>query len=363
MTGSDGNGSGIPDGLLLGGLFGNRPGEASDDLWQTAWRSGHLLALARHEKGALANILRFYRALRPAGRAYRWSMSVASRGLLYRLLPSRLLPANGFVRQFETATGRRITGMLFGNPVQRHRRVIAYAEADGQPAWLLKVGFTPEAVVAIRREQAILMEANGKVPQVPRIVYQQDDAGIAAVGTAELAGEPMRGPDRHLAAAVELLRSWTRFGESRAFADFTVWPGLAGALRGQPTVWLERLGRLRLVPVFSHGDFAAWNLLIDPAGKPIVAVDWEWATISGVPGWDLVHLFCQHAAMVMKADDAGMVRYALEWLGQPIAKDYLAACGWPGAELALATYAGGLNPIFRGPRGEPLERLLATPWP
>lgn len=363
MTGSEASATGIPDDLLLGGLFGNQSVGGSSESWQTAWRSGHLLALARRQKGGLANILRFYRALRPAGRAYRSFMSQASRGPMWRILPSRSFPTEGFVRRFENDTGHRVTGMLFGNPVQRHRRVILHAEAPGEPVWLLKVGFSPEAVAAIRREQAILGEVDGKLPNVPPIAYHLDEAGIAAVGTTELAGKPMREPERHLDAAVELLSSWTRFGETRPLADFAAWPDLADALRGQPAAWLERLGRLPLTPAFSHGDFAAWNLLVAPGDGRVVAVDWEWAECSGVPGWDLVHLFCQQAAMVMKADGDGMVRHVIHSLRRPIAADYLRACGWPSAELALATYTSRLNPIFDGPRGQSLERLLATPWP
>ncbi|BCL60056.1 hypothetical protein DGMP_07490 [Desulfomarina profundi] len=42
--------------------------------------------------------------------------------------------------------------------------------------------------------------------------------------------------------------------------------------------------------VLVHGDFAPWNLKIQP-GKVIAAIDWEEGNFSGLPLWDLCHFF------------------------------------------------------------------------
>lgn len=360
MTGPETIDVGISDELLLGGLFGDAPQSGTGELWQTAWRSGHLLALARREPTNMAEILRFYRALRLAGRAYQGWMSLASRSPFWGLLPARSYPARGFIQKFESTTGRRVTAVLFGNPIQSHRRVILRAERHGEQVWFVKVGFSPDAVAAIRRELSILTEANGSIPDVPNIAFQLDEAGTAALGTVELPGIPLRGPENHLTAAVNLLQTWTRFDEARPLASFSVWPKIAAAFSAADPALIQRLGELVLPPAFSHGDFAAWNLIVDPVTGSLAAVDWEWADRDGVPGWDLIHLYCQQAAMVMRANDAGIASYTLRLMNQPAAAAYLKACGWPSPETAFATYASCLNPIFRGPSPAVLPHLVST---
>jgi hygromycin-B 4-O-kinase len=56
-----------------------------------------------------------------------------------------------------------------------------------------------------------------------------------------------------------------------------------GALRRS----LEDLGTLRESPALNHGDLRLKNVLADEAGRITAVVDWELATSSFVPYWDL----------------------------------------------------------------------------
>jgi aminoglycoside phosphotransferase (APT) family kinase protein len=60
--------------------------------------------------------------------------------------------------------------------------------------------------------------------------------------------------------------------------DTTLWSRTRAALKG--------LRPLPLVP--EHRDFAPWNVRIDPTGG-LGVLDWESATLSGLPGGDLIY--------------------------------------------------------------------------
>jgi hypothetical protein len=349
---------------LLDGLFGPRGGDASRASWQVAHRSGHILALARADQGGLATALRWYRALRPAGRAFRRLLTVASCSPAWRMLPVMELPAgpDGFLARFEKETGRKVTAMLFGNPVQEHRRVILRAERPGERPWVVKVGFSAEAIEAIEREHGVLTAAGGRVPGVPQVAYGFRAEGVAAMATLELSGEPLWNPDQHVGRAVSLLRGLTSFGERRPLGDSPQWERIVAGWPAIAAASLERLRRVTLAKAFTHGDFAAWNLLVGPGSAGLQAVDWEWADPDGVAGWDLVHFFCQDREMVRRYEDEKAVLSTLACLREPEAAAYLAECGWPTPELALATYACALNPIFRGPAGRTLESICKGAW-
>jgi hypothetical protein len=352
------------DAALLEGLFGPAGGGGPRSSWQLARKSRYLLVLAREQPGGLAAALRWYRALRPAGRAYRALLTMVSRSPAWRFLPSVDLVAGegGFVSRFEAETGRRVTAMLFGNPVQRHRRVVLRAVKDGEAAWVVKVGFSLEAIEAIEREREILLEVGRRIPGMYGIVDVRSNGRFSSIATRELAGDPLWDPVASTGEAVALLRGWTRFEERRELSSFKSWQRIVGGWAGSSQGLRERVGSVSLATAFSHGDFAAWNLLIDPSCGVLSAVDWEWADPEGVPGWDIVHFFCQDQAMVHRLGGARLVAATLEALHREPVRAFLRDCGWPTPELAFATYASALNPIFSGPKGESLEALCSAVW-
>lgn len=352
------------DQMLLEGLFGAPGTGGGERVWQYARKSGHLLVLAGSERGGLAAALRWYRALRPAGRAYRSLLTSISLSPAWSLLPAARIVSgpDGFVARFEAATGRRVTAMLFGNPVQRHRRVVLRAVKEGEDPWVVKVGFSPEAVEAIEREKRILAEASGYIPGM--YGFEETDVGAkgAMIVTRELPGDPLWDPMAKTEQAVALLREWTRFGERRELSSFKAWSRITGGWAGSSKGLRERIGGVSLATAFSHGDFAAWNLLVDPVRGTLSAVDWELADPDGVPGWDIVHFFCQDQAMIHRQEGARLVSATLESLRKEPVASFLRECGWPTPELAFATYASALNPIFSGPKGEVLEALCSGFW-
>lgn len=343
----------VGDEVLLRGLFGAGQAGPSGESWQVARRKGHLLVLARHGRSGLARGLQLYRALRPAGRLYRATLSGISESPAWRLLPSETFAAtaDGLVARLESHG--RVEAMLFGNPVQEHRRVILQMTAPEGRRWVAKAGFTPAACVAVEREAAVLEAHGGQMAGVPRPVEVLRGDGDIALVMDEVAGIPLESLEEALAGAIELLGQWFQEGEPRALEDFEA----SGRLRaGWPGGFPERLAGLPLLPAFAHGDFALWNLLGSADGR-VAAVDWEWAAADQLPGLDLVHLIVQERAMGLRRSGSDLVDGSLELLRRPSVAGFLGRCGWPGPELALACYASLLNPIFTGPKGPDLERL------
>ncbi len=316
-----------------------------------ARRQGHLLVLARRERGGLARGLELYRALRPMGRAYRAVLASLSKSPAWSLLPSRVFAASpeGLVSRLEAAG--RVDAILFGNPVQEHRRVILLMTTAGGRRRVIKAGFTPAAIAAVEREAVVLEQHGGRIEGLPRPVEVLRRDGETALVMEETPGVPVGSLEEGLEGAIELLGGWFQGGESRPLGSFDVFPQLLGSWPGAAS-----FEELSLQPAFAHGDFALWNLLKAADGR-VAAVDWEWAAVEQLPGLDLVHLVLQEQAMRQRKSGDALVDGTLEVLRRPIVASFLERCGWPRPELPLACYACLLNPIFTGPKGPDLERL------
>jgi hypothetical protein len=341
--------------VLLNGLFGN----GSGGIWQEARRAGQVLVLARARRGCLADMLRFYRALRPAGRLYRAGMSWISRGGGWKCLPSRELGTGGLVAMVEQELHAEVLGVVFGNPTQRHRRAILRLKLGDGRRWVMKAGFSPESIDAVNRELAVLTRWGGNIPGVPepQLVMQRDQ--LAAFAVPEVAGYPLASPlgkqDR-----MALLRGWTRQHDRRPLREWARWGELVARWPAGSEGALERLGRTDVARAFCHGDFAAWNLLVDSATGTVRAVDWEWAEADGIAGLDLVHGLLQWEAMVRRKRGTCLVDATLEAMAEPAAAQFLGECGWPDAASALAVLTATLNPIFTGPGDAEFAQLVRS---
>ena len=346
------------DAELLNGLFGDECGSRGGE-WQFLFRAGHLLLLAPAERAALARALKWYRALRFPARLYKRILISASSSCCWEMLPTtRICSRNGFIAAFERETGRKITSVLFGNPNQKHRRAILRAVGPGGADWVVKVGFNEEARIAIDREAKALADARLVSRSVPELLKEKEIGAGRAIVIQELSGDPMVAPLAAVPEVISLLRSWTRFSVREPISALTCWDRLGAGWKGPQEKLGEVVSPILLSPALCHGDFAAWNLLLSGDGK-VSAIDWEWSDRSGIPGWDLVHLFCQHFTMTKRCSADEVVQETLKALNQDLPKAFLLECGWPNVAAAFATYSCSLNPIFTGPQGSALARLCS----
>lgn len=230
--------------------------------------------VVRHVGRGVANV-----AVSAPGGAVPYPLSAAQRALG---LP---LPT-GWVLQF----GR-------GDDLQR---VVALAFAAGPaPTWVLKFSRVPGAPARGEFEQRVLAELEARAPAVAaratRVLGRLEIGGSDATVEPAAAGANMSGylrtapaRGRHVLAdqvicwAIELTSATVsrapshRAGRRPLLEELVgVEPGLLARLDGAATV-------------LAHNDLGTWNILTD--GRSFTIVDWESASIAGMPLWDVAYL-------------------------------------------------------------------------
>lgn len=197
--------------------------------------------------------------------------------------------------------------------------VVLLAPPGRGPATVL-VKVTRDAVhnERLRNEGRALRElAAIGVPgdRVPRVLFDGLHAGRALLGQVMLPGTPFRSrmsgrpddpvldaalgwftelgertvhrhPTAHVTDALELLLDQWRVAVQPDHRHLAVLRSEIAALRDLSP---------HLPSVLQHGDPGPWNLLVDARGGCVV-LDWESAELSGMPLWDLLHLFRSSAA-------------------------------------------------------------------
>ncbi|MGN6815008.1 MAG: glycosyltransferase [Solirubrobacterales bacterium] len=114
---------------------------------------------------------------------------------------------------------------------------------------------------------------------------------------------PARGPDRRRLVEEALAEFERQFG-----------PVVAPPLVADARALLDGLGDLP--PACEHRDCSPWNVLITPAGDPVL-LDWESAEPDGLPGMDLVYFLANCAFVLDGAIESGRTRESYARLLDP----------------------------------------------
>lgn len=341
-----------PDEKLVAGCFGEAESGGTDEEWVVISKSGFALILARHERHALA-FENGYRALRWGGRFVRKFLKLTSRSSFWTFLPKRKINRSPdcLLSRLEAHFQGKAKAILFGNPVQVHRRAMIQLLQDDGHVIMIKSGFTPEAIKSIRREAGFL-QLTGIDPNLrPRVLGTQFNEKEAWLALEWLAGSETMSSKAIERAAVRFLRRLRVPREHVVLEDLEDWDS------GEHRFPLPaQLRKRNLVKTATHGDFALWNLL--RRGLHLAAVDWEWSRESGIAGLDLVHLHYQDAAMVKGLDDFRLTKHVLKRLNRDVSRVFLLDCGWHKVEEVLVVYLATLNPIFKGVSQSAYQELV-----
>lgn len=274
----------------------------------------------------LAELRRRFRALRSG----RWRGTVC-------LLARRAVGADDQHRQPEAwlragwagwdlggdAPPRLSVLLLTGGPRTVSKVVLlAFAEPDPVPRVAVKAPRVERAAASLRREAAVLdhLTRRGVPAGVPRLLFHREPDGVPLVGETAIEGRPLQGllsranhrdwalrvtdwlASLPAGGAMPLREHWRETVVDPALERFESQFGAIAdpELRRISASIVHSIDGLPVIP--EQRDFGPWNLLETPAGE-LAVLDWESATVEGLPALDLLYYLTYASFAVDGAHD------------------------------------------------------------
>ena len=317
------------------------------------YRGGRvLLALPAGRREALVT-LGLYQPQKNFAKSLALALGCLVRLGLHKLFLRRLQVPALTVSDFDPIQGfeRGSLGILLGNPEHPVRRAIVSLRVKGHDE-VAKMAFGLDGRKLVSLESSVIENLPEKVPGLPILTGTRFSNEVSLMKM--LYFKPLEGQSSSFESHVFLLRSWLGNGEAMPLSGFPEWEQITNIVSQVTSMELleggkDRLEKIVLVPSVRHGDFAPWNLRLDSEGK-LVALDWEWGTGFGVPGFDLVHYLCQEGRLIRGFKAQRLIRYVEATLKSSLAGAYLQLAGWRGLEreLFISTMAFYQSRCFPG---------------
>jgi glycosyltransferase involved in cell wall biosynthesis len=228
---------------------------------------------------------------------------------------------------------------------------LAFEPGAPKPSKAVKFARVPEAEPGLEREATVLRRLRGERPDlsgVPRLAGEGSRAGRLAVVQEAVAGHSLLDTlcadnfEEVAMRVTRLLIELARSGESEPNPDWRQ------RLVTEPLEWFEQhfdpapeaqavlAGLGDLPAACEQRDCSPWNVLIGPAGEPVL-LDWESAEPEGLPGPDLVYFLANCAFVLDRALESGTTRESYARLLDPAAPNGRVAA------RAIAEYRGALG--------------------
>jgi glycosyltransferase involved in cell wall biosynthesis len=199
---------------------------------------------------------------------------------------------------------------------------LAFEPGVTQPAEAVKFARVPEAESGLEREAAVLRglaEESAGLAGVPKMLGEGSRGGRLAVVQGAVAGESLLDALRPENFEEVAMRVTGVLIELARAGDRGPTPDRRRRLVGEPVEWFEDhfgsapgaaelLDGLGDLPAAcEHRDCSPWNVLLTPAGDPVL-LDWESAEPEGLPGLDLVYFLANCAFVLDGALESGRTR-------------------------------------------------------
>jgi len=195
--------------------------------------------------------------------------------------------------------------MHIGNASRTRKVTIVWIAPDRGVQAVAKVPLMPAAFQAILNEAAVLQQLAG-ADYLPAGLFQDPQRGIAA--QTWLHGQPvsrvLTPAHMDLLARLAVPDAAIRVSDQRVPIAAELERADLPFDRDVLSRALELLDYDQPLPAFlEHRDFAPWNLKLIP-GNRIGAIDWEWATLCGLPCQDIFRYFYIQDALLKGPGDA-----------------------------------------------------------
>lgn len=199
---------------------------------------------------------------------------------------------------------------------------LAFEPGAARPAEAVKFARVPEAEPGLEREAEVLRglaKGSPELAGVPKLLGEGSRAGRLAVVQGAVAGESLLDalrPENFEEVATRVtgvLVELALAGDREPAGDWR------RRLVAEPLEWFEKHfgsapraaelfeGLGELPPACEHRDCSPWNVLLTPAGDPVL-LDWESAEPAGLPGPDLVYFLANCAFVLDGALESGRTR-------------------------------------------------------
>lgn len=304
-----------------------------------------LLSLPASQEGA-SHAFRLYRPQREMARLMIWGLGLlVDRGMHRRVLKRGKSENHQSAPSWDFKYSPETVGILLGSSEHLVSRAIAsYLGADG---WeVAKLGIGQAARAMLRQEVEMLRNLAAQELSSSRCLGLHELGEMTVLRMPYLEGTPVNLEETD--NTLDLLTQWIEPFPCKSITEFPEWKFIGDVLKSSQggREALEALAEFSLRPVISHGDFARWNLLKNPEGT-LVALDWEWGIMGGMPGLDLVHYFSQDSRLVRRLNSKEVIRDVETALAKPKAREYLEKVGWADSLLepilAYAAYKQGVR--------------------
>jgi hypothetical protein len=288
-------------------------------------KHGHPLLYFPPQRMLALQSLNLYPAQRLGARAGRAALKALCAVGLARVLPSTRItfptdsPTAAFLRRVSgTGDEPPHLAILAGNPSALGRRyILLLYSCDDRPAVVVKVGLNPHAADLIRQESEALLTVAGLTSVAPRVLAAHESGSTLALAMEHIAGyAPLHETAKELD---RVLTPWIDTRRTVTVRDVPAWNRLvkAGPLHPALADVSEHLEEATFHPVLYHGDFAPWNIKVQPDGSWRV-LDWERGELTGMPCWDWFHCQVQTGLLVRRLDTEAHARHVEHWLNEPV---------------------------------------------
>jgi hypothetical protein len=267
-----------------------------------SWRHPRLLLSARRLEHRWRDS-DFYRAQRIRAKIFKQMLRLRAAAKLAQVRRARgsawILPE--FLRGLVDSP--QPPSIWIGTPCSSQKWTIQVTDADGKVAAYVKWGCSESACRRIVHEHAILCALPKDLGPQPLRMGLLDDA--MALCLRPVNGRALR---RHAAGTSARLANLLAGLVTHEPLPIDEHPGFTDLATDAPLpvlTWIEQLSDQSWPVVIRHGDLAPWNLVEaldqhDGSEGRLIALDWEYASLSGISLLDAAYYHLQIAGLLKK---------------------------------------------------------------